>query len=222
LESRFKKMQSILANFLHSHDKHEAWWFKIKIKPKPNPGMSLPLVEAPGEYCLSKLLGITMDDLWEVLIDCKLAKKMGKRGNLIDRNGFQQFITNNELTNSVALEIKEKQPVLRIGVFTKNSLSSDHSAHLQPLALQHASKQFRHDLAIYCLQKEQKGVQMLVDKNIKKIQVPAVGKTISVPAVAAAVDSRTMTEPPQNLLQWNLSQQNLLQRNNKRLVLQMP
>jgi hypothetical protein len=162
--------------------------------------MSLPLDEAPGEYCLSKLLGITMDDLWEVLIDCKLAKKLGKRGNLIDRNGFQQFITNNELANSVALEIKEKQPVLRIGVFTKNSLSSYHSAHLQwksekkpPLALRHASKQFGHDLAIYCPQKEQKGVQMLVDKNIKKIQVPAVGKTISVPAVAAAIDSRTTT-----------------------------
>jgi hypothetical protein len=57
-------------------------------------------------------------------------------------------------------------------------------------------KQFGHDLAIYCLQKEQKGVQMLVDKNIKKIQVPAVGKTISVPAVAAAMDSRTTAEPP--------------------------
>jgi hypothetical protein len=37
---------------------------------------------------------------------------------------------------------------------------------------------------------------MLVDKNIKKIQVPAVGKTISVPAVAAAMDSRTTAEPP--------------------------
>jgi hypothetical protein len=119
-------MQYILANVLHSHDKHEAWWFKIKIKikPKPNPDMSLPLDEAPGEYCLSKLLGITMDALWEVLIDCKLAKEMGKRGNLVD----WKFITNNEQTNSVALKIKEKQPVLRIGVFTKNSLSSNHSA----------------------------------------------------------------------------------------------
>jgi hypothetical protein len=108
-------MQSTLANFLHSHNKHEAWWFKIKIKikPKPNAAMSSPLDEAPGKYCLSKLLGITKNDLWEVLIDCNLAKEnMGKRGNLIYRNGIQQFITNNELTNSVLLGIKDKQPVL--------------------------------------------------------------------------------------------------------------
>jgi hypothetical protein len=72
-------MQSILAIFLHSLDKHEVWWFTIKIKSKPNADMSSPLDETPGEYCLSKLLEITMDDLWEVLIDCSLANKMGKR-----------------------------------------------------------------------------------------------------------------------------------------------
>jgi hypothetical protein len=37
---------------------------------------------------------------------------------------------------------------------------------------------------------------MLVDKNIKKIQVTAVGKTISVPTVAATIDSLTTAESP--------------------------
>jgi hypothetical protein len=70
-----KFMQSLLAKFLHSHDKHEAWWFKIKKKPKRNADMSSPLDEAPDEYSLSKLLGITMNQLWDVLIACNSAKK---------------------------------------------------------------------------------------------------------------------------------------------------
>ncbi len=81
-----KIMQSLLAKFLHSHDKHdEAWWLKVKIKPKPNADMSSPLDEAPGGYCLSTLLGITMRQLaWYVLISSNLAKKMGKSGNILD------------------------------------------------------------------------------------------------------------------------------------------
>jgi hypothetical protein len=50
-------MQWLLAKFFHSHGKHEAWWFKVKIKPKLNAAdMSLPLDEGPGKYCLCKLL----------------------------------------------------------------------------------------------------------------------------------------------------------------------
>jgi hypothetical protein len=71
-------MQSILAKFLHAHKHHEAWWLKVKITPKADADTSLPPDEVPGEYCLSKLLGISMDDLWEVLIACNLAKKKGK------------------------------------------------------------------------------------------------------------------------------------------------
>jgi hypothetical protein len=49
-------MQSILANFWQSHNKHEAWWwFKIKIKPEPNANVSLPLDEVLGEFCLNWL-----------------------------------------------------------------------------------------------------------------------------------------------------------------------
>jgi hypothetical protein len=67
-------MQSILAKFLHAHKHHQAWWFKVKISPKEaDADTSSPRDEAPGEYCLSKLLGILMDDLWEVLLACDLA-----------------------------------------------------------------------------------------------------------------------------------------------------
>jgi hypothetical protein len=65
-------MKNILAKFLRAHQQHEAWWFKIKIVPNADSNEASPLDEAPGEYCLSKLLGIPMNDLWEVLIATKM------------------------------------------------------------------------------------------------------------------------------------------------------
>jgi hypothetical protein len=123
--------KNILAKFLRTHHQHEAWWFKIKIVPNADSNAASSLDEAPGEYCLSKLLGIPMTDLWEVLIASNLAKKRGKR-NIIDKDGVQQFIMDNELTHAVVLDEKEKQSALRIGIYTPNSLPSDHhSATLQ-------------------------------------------------------------------------------------------
>jgi hypothetical protein len=90
-------MQSVLANFLDAHNQYEAWWVKVKIKAKADTNTLWPLDEALGKYCLSKLLGLSMHELWEVLIACNLAKKKGKRGHALDWNGFQQLITKNKL-----------------------------------------------------------------------------------------------------------------------------
>jgi hypothetical protein len=66
-------MKSSLATFFHAHQNVEAWWYKVRITPKvplyTAQSPLEPLDEAPGEFCLSKLLGITMNELlWEALL----------------------------------------------------------------------------------------------------------------------------------------------------------
>jgi hypothetical protein len=112
-------MQSILATFFYAHQNQEAWWYKIKISTKVTIESTnddlLPPDEAPGQHCLSKLLGITMNELWEVLLKCKLAKKSGELYR-IDKQQIQQFIETNGLTDILVLGESNKQPVMRIGV----------------------------------------------------------------------------------------------------------
>jgi hypothetical protein len=63
-------MESILAAFFHAHQNQEAWWHKTKITPHkvihPTNNVLLSSDEAPGDCCLSKLLGIKMEELWQV------------------------------------------------------------------------------------------------------------------------------------------------------------
>jgi hypothetical protein len=59
-------MKSSLAAFFHAHQNVEAWWYKVRIIPKvplvhTAQSPLEPLDEAPGEFSLSKLLGITMN-----------------------------------------------------------------------------------------------------------------------------------------------------------------
>jgi hypothetical protein len=129
-------MDFILANFLRDHEHHDVWWYRLKITPKvpsnsANDALSL-INECPGEYALSKLLGITMQDLWEVLIACNCAKTFGKRGSaVVDKDALKNFITLHGLDHVVVLDEKKKQPVLHIGIYSPTTTTHvDHSATL--------------------------------------------------------------------------------------------
>jgi hypothetical protein len=100
-------MDFILAKCFQDHEHHDAWWYRLKITPKvpsnsANHALS-PIDKCPGEYALSKLLGITMQDLWEVLTACNCAKTLCKRGSVaVDKNALKNFITLHGLDHVVA------------------------------------------------------------------------------------------------------------------------
>ena len=49
-----------------------------------------------------------MNELWEVLFECGLAREKGL-ANIIDRQNIQEFITNNALANVIQCGVKDKQ-----------------------------------------------------------------------------------------------------------------
>ena len=61
-------MEAILETFLRQHKSHDAWWYFIKMKRNAtlNAAMKPPKDRAdkPNEYFLSKLLQISMKELW--------------------------------------------------------------------------------------------------------------------------------------------------------------
>lgn len=89
-------MEAILANLLRQHKSHEAWWYFIKKKQEASPKDALKQPEAkkdkPVKYFLSKLLQISKNELWEVLIDCHLAKSAEKRGGILDQTKIGHFL----------------------------------------------------------------------------------------------------------------------------------
>ena len=127
-------MNSILADFFREHHQHEAWWYKIKITPKaaskPTQDALLPPDEAPGDFCISQLMGITMELLWDILFACNWARKKGKQRILVKEH-IQDFIAMNNLADILSIDTKNKQLVLRVGVYSSTSLATDKSATSQ-------------------------------------------------------------------------------------------
>jgi len=129
-------MDFILADFFREHNQHAAWWYKIKIKPVSPLDSSntvlLPQDEAPDQHCLSKFLGITMQELWNVLIACELAKETkGQHGPRLYKNKIEEFIARNTLTNILELVMKDSELILRIGVYSTKSSTSDYKPRTQ-------------------------------------------------------------------------------------------
>jgi hypothetical protein len=131
----FLKMDSILVAFFREHYDDEAWWYKIKIKPKVPSNSThdamLPPDEAPGEFFLSKLLGITMKELWNVLFECNWARKKGQHDTLVKQK-IQDFIAIHSLTHVLAVDMKGKDMMLRVGAYSSaTSASTDDNATSQ-------------------------------------------------------------------------------------------
>jgi hypothetical protein len=93
-----------------------------------------------------------MNELWNVLFECGLARKRGVN-NSIDRKQLSHFMVNNELTEFIECSIADKHLVIRIGICSATTSKSDHAAAHQwksgkrpPRPLREVADKFRVDL----------------------------------------------------------------------------
>jgi hypothetical protein len=80
--------------------------------------------EAPGDHCVFKLLGITMDNFWKVLLECKLVMKRGNN-NVLEKSLIKKFITDNELADVLLDGESNKQPTTRLGFANHDLLAAE-------------------------------------------------------------------------------------------------
>jgi hypothetical protein len=195
------KMEVILPNFLRQHKSHDAWWYFIKKKRNATPKDTIKppkdKVDKPNKYFLSELLQISMEELWEVLIVCRLTKSAGKREGIIGQRKLASLIITHNLGDIVALNEKGKQSVMQIGVYgNKSTANSDHcpttewkSGKKQPRPLRDASNKFREDLKNFKLEKE---------KLLIQVHTATLGNTDGVPPVIkSALPIKTVPPSPQ-------------------------
>jgi hypothetical protein len=195
-------MGSVLAAFFHAHQSQEAWWCKTKTTPQkvnhPTNNVLLPSDEAPGDHCLSKLLGIKMEELWQVFFECKLAKKKGKH-NIIDEEQMKKFMRDNELTHVLVDGESNKQPAMRVGMAKNDPSAAEQwrSKKKPPLPLRDVAEKFRAD-AKECFELKDEATKQKERLVTASSSTPSMPSTPSVPSMPSMPTTPTMPSNASN------------------------
>jgi hypothetical protein len=116
---------------------------------------------------------------------------MGTRGGILDKEAIKSSITN-RLDNFVALEKKDNQPVLRIGIYSINSTHQHHNATLQwksqkkpPHPLCTVMTEFRKNLDNYNMQN--KKLPLLVNSTAAPAKILPHSSSTTVPCLSPKI-----------------------------------
>jgi hypothetical protein len=121
--------------------------------------------EAPDPRCVSKLLGITMLQLWEVFVKCKLSKKKGQFHMIIDQE-LEDCMQRIGLIGFLVLGESNKVLLMRLGISQSDqSAVNQWKSKRRPRPLHHSAKRIC-DNPSTCLKKEKKTAP---NKNVSHV-----------------------------------------------------